>query len=202
MELLIFDDDPAIGRLVIRVAQAMGLAATAVADVKTFRQMLGRELPRIIVLDLQLGDTDGVVQLRYLVERQFAGSLILMSGFDERVLATTSSLALSMGLNVATTLPKPIRIEALEGALSTAMSTADETPSIDRLMKAIHDGELRLEFQPVVSRHPRTLTKLEALVRWEHPTIGHMAPDSFIPLAESDATVIDTLTNWVIGAAL
>jgi EAL domain-containing protein (putative c-di-GMP-specific phosphodiesterase class I) len=70
------------------------------------------------------------------------------------------------------------------------------------ILEAIHNDELRLEFQPVVSRRPMTLKKLEALVRWEHPTIGCIPPDDFLPTAEADPEVIDALTGWVVGAAL
>lgn len=202
MQILVFDDHAAIGRLVARVAQVVGIAATAVTDAETFRQSLQGEPPHIIVLDLQLGDTDGVEQLHYLAERQYTGSLILMSGFDARVLATTCSLAQSMGLNVATTLAKPIRVEELEQALRRLQSAADDGPSIDRLLEAIRDDELSLDFQPVVSRHPKTLKKLEALVRWDHPILGRIPPDKFLPMAEANIAVMGALTNWVVDAAL
>ena len=68
--LLVFDDDAAIGRLVVRVATMAGLDATSVTDPEAFHRSLIDAPPRIIVLDLQLGGTDGVEQLRYLAERQ------------------------------------------------------------------------------------------------------------------------------------
>jgi EAL domain-containing protein (putative c-di-GMP-specific phosphodiesterase class I)/FixJ family two-component response regulator len=200
--LLIFDDDAAIGRLVARIAALGGFAATAVTDAEAFRQSLQHEPPHIVMLDLQLGATDGVEQLRHLAERQYAGALILMSGFDARVLATTCALAQGMGLNVAATLSKPIRVEDLEQALQRLQSVAPERPSTDRLLEAIHNDELVLEFQPIVSRRPKTLKKLEALVRWDHPTIGRIPPSEFVPTAEADTAVIDALTDWVVGAAL
>jgi EAL domain-containing protein (putative c-di-GMP-specific phosphodiesterase class I) len=125
-----------------------------------------------------------------------------MSGFDARVLATTCTLAKSLGLDVVTTLAKPIRVEELEQVLKRLVSAVTERPSTSRLMEAIHNGELRLEFQPVVSRRPMMLKKLEALVRWEHPTIGRIPPDEFLPSAEADPEVIHALTDWVVGATL
>jgi EAL domain-containing protein (putative c-di-GMP-specific phosphodiesterase class I) len=200
--LLVFDDDAAIGRLVTRVAALVGITATAVTDVETFRQNLQQQQPHIVILDLQLGAADGVEQLRYLADREFAGSLILMSGFDTRVLATTHTLARSLGLNVATTLAKPIRIEELETVLTRLHSAAKEQPSNDRFLEAIRNDELSLEFQPIVSRKPDTLKKLEALVRWDHPTKGRIAPSDFLPAAESDTALMDALTDWVVDAAL
>jgi EAL domain-containing protein (putative c-di-GMP-specific phosphodiesterase class I)/CheY-like chemotaxis protein len=200
--LLVFDDDAAIGRLVTRVATLTGFAATAVTDGEAFRQSLQHEPPHIILLDLQLGGTDGVEQMRYLAEHQYTGALILMSGFDARVLATTCALAGGMGLNVATTLSKPIRVEDLERALKRLQSLAQEKPSADRVLEAIRNDELILEFQPIVSRHPKILKKLEALVRWDHLTIGRIPPSEFLPTAEADTVVIEALTDWVVGAAL
>jgi CheY-like chemotaxis protein len=164
------------------------------------RQSLQHEPPHIVVLDLQLGGTDGVEQLRHLAECQYAGALILISGFDARVLATTCALAQGMGLNVATTLSKPIRVEDLEQALERVRSVALERPLTDRLLEAIHNEELVLEFQPIVSRRPKMLKKLETLVRWDHPTSGRIPPSEFVPMAEAE--VIDALTDWVVGAAL
>ncbi len=48
----------------------------------------------------------------------------------------------------------------------------------------------------------RLLKKLEALVRWEHPTSGRIPPADFLPMVESNTGVIDALTDWVVGAAV
>ena len=87
MRVLIFDDDEAIGRLVVRVATASGLEATAVSDADAFKQGLQTDPPQVIVLDLQLAGTDGVEQMRLLASQQYTGALVLMSGYDTRVLA-------------------------------------------------------------------------------------------------------------------
>ena len=48
---------------------------------------------------------------------------------------------------------------------------------------------------------PASSTGVEALVRWQHPTRGLLAPDAFIPLAERTGAVAD-LTRWVVDHAL
>jgi EAL domain-containing protein (putative c-di-GMP-specific phosphodiesterase class I)/AmiR/NasT family two-component response regulator len=199
--VLVFDDDAAVGRLAVRVADMSGMTATAVTDAASFAQRLRTQPPQVVLLDLQLGETDGVEQLRLLAERQYGGVLVLMSGFDARVLATARALGQSLGLNVEAVLQKPLRVTELEAVLRR-LEFAGQSPSAERLLTAIANDELVLDFQPVVSRNPKVLRKLEALVRWQHPTAGRIPPGEFLPLVESNTGVIDALTDWVVGAAV
>jgi EAL domain-containing protein (putative c-di-GMP-specific phosphodiesterase class I)/DNA-binding CsgD family transcriptional regulator/CheY-like chemotaxis protein len=199
--VLVFDDDAAVGRLAVRVATMSGMDATAVTDADSFAQRLRTEPPQVVMLDLQLGETDGVEQLRLLAERRYGGVLVLMSGFDARVLSTARALGQSLGLKVEAVLEKPLRVAALETVLRR-LRTAGQSPSAERLLEAIANDELVLDFQPVVGRKPKVLKKLEALVRWEHPTSGRIPPGEFLPMAESNTGIIDALTDWVVGAAV
>ena len=76
----------------MRLAQMAGLSADAVTDAVAFEQSLGTEMPQIVVLDLQLGGTDAVEQLRLLAARRFPGAVIVMSGFDAQVLEATAAV--------------------------------------------------------------------------------------------------------------
>jgi EAL domain-containing protein (putative c-di-GMP-specific phosphodiesterase class I)/DNA-binding CsgD family transcriptional regulator len=201
MRVLIFDDDEAIGRLVVRVATASGLEATAVSDADAFKQGLQTDPPQVIVLDLQLAGTDGVEQMRLLASQQYTGALVLMSGYDTRVLATAQSVGKNLGLKVDRVLEKPLNVAEL-GEVLERLLLASQTLSPERLLTAIANDELILDFQPIVSRQPKTLKKLEALVRWEHPVLGWIPPDRFLPAAESDTATIDALTDWVVGATV
>jgi EAL domain-containing protein (putative c-di-GMP-specific phosphodiesterase class I) len=201
MRVLAFDDDPAVGRLVVRVATMSGMEAMAVTDAEAFGQGLRSDPPHLVVLDLQLGETDGVEQLRLLADRHYAGAVVLMSGFDARVLGTARALGESLGLKIVGALEKPLRIAELEQMLEFVQS-AGRSLSAERRLQAIVNHELVLEFQPIVSRNPNVLKKLEALVRWEHPIVGRIPPGEFLPVAESDTATIDALTDWVVGAAV
>jgi EAL domain-containing protein (putative c-di-GMP-specific phosphodiesterase class I) len=201
MRVLAFDDDAAVGRLVVRVATLAGMEATAVTEAEAFGQSLRTDPPQLVVLDLQLGDTDGVEQLRLLAKQHYSGAVVLMSGFDARVLGTARALGQSLGLKVVGALEKPVRIAQLEQMLELVQSVG-QSLSAERLQKAIANNELLLEFQPIVSRQPKALKKLEALVRWQHPVLGRVPPGDFLPMAESDTTTMDALTEWVVGAAV
>jgi EAL domain-containing protein (putative c-di-GMP-specific phosphodiesterase class I)/DNA-binding NarL/FixJ family response regulator len=200
MRVLIFDDEDAIGRLIVKTATMAGFDATSVTDAASFAARLRTDSPNVVLLDLQLGETDGVAQLRMLADRKFPGSIVLMSGFDARVLATARGIGHSLGLKVVGVLEKPLRLAQLEQVLDRLMQAT--TPlTLDRLRCAIANDEMCLEFQPIVSRTPKKLQKLEALIRWDHPTLGRIPPGDFVPLAESDVATIDALTDWVLGAA-
>jgi diguanylate cyclase (GGDEF)-like protein/PAS domain S-box-containing protein len=67
--------------------------------------------------------------------------------------------------------------------------------------EAIRAGEMRVHYQPRISLADGRVRGFEALVRWEHPRLGLLAPSRFVPLAEL-SDVIRPLTFWVLRAAL
>jgi len=69
------------------------------------------------------------------------------------------------------------------------------------LRAAIANGELRLHYQPIVELPSTSVVGVEALVRWQHPQRGLLAPGEFIPVAEQSGLIVP-LTNWVLNEAL
>jgi diguanylate cyclase (GGDEF)-like protein len=70
----------------------------------------------------------------------------------------------------------------------------------NELRQAIESEEFELHYQPVVDVRTRQLCGVEALVRWRHPTRGLVAPDHFIPLAESTGLIVP-LGEWILQRA-
>ena len=68
------------------------------------------------------------------------------------------------------------------------------------LRYAIKHAELRLHFQPRYRIADGQMVGAEALVRWQHPVRGLIAPDTFIPIAEESGLIL-ALSDWVLETA-
>ena len=126
----------------------------------------------------------------------------------------------SVGIAVASLGAEEVDADSLLRDADIAMSQAKEcgrdryeifdTPMRARLQDrvalesdlriALEEGQLRLHYQPVVTISDGTLSAVEALVRWQHPTRGLLAPGEFIPVAEESELIV-SLGIWVIDEA-
>jgi len=135
------------------------------------------------------------------------------------VLLDEAALSIEASIGVATTDDASTAADLLRHA-DTAMYAAKAgstavhryTPELDRgrgerlalvadLRLALQRDELVVLFQPKVDLHTRELISAEALVRWQHPRLGMLSPDVFIPIAESTG-LIEPLTHVVLRSAL
>ncbi len=73
--------------------------------------------------------------------------------------------------------------------------------TLSALEVGIKNGELFLEYQPIVNLPDMSLRGFEALARWRHPTRGVIPPFEFIPLAEQSGLIVP-LTEWVLRESL
>jgi diguanylate cyclase (GGDEF)-like protein len=83
--------------------------------------------------------------------------------------------------------------------LSTDSREAQHLSVLAELREGVAAGELRLHYQPKCHPDGR-IDEVEALVRWQHPVRGLLAPVEFVPLAER-TSLIKPLTEWVLQEA-
>ena len=81
------------------------------------------------------------------------------------------------------------------------VNTVERLNLINDLKQAIPAGELELHFQPKMCLKTNIITHVEALVRWQHPSLGMVPPDDFIYIAEQTGQ-IKALTRWVFSTSL
>ncbi|BEP16603.1 hypothetical protein acdb102_49140 [Acidothermaceae bacterium B102] len=92
----------------------------------------------------------------------------------------------------------PSRSRVLSAEGREAASTRLDIES--GLRRAIARDELVLHYLPEVASKTRRLHSVEALVRWDHPTRGLLAPREFLPVAERSGLIVE-IGNWVIEKA-
>jgi len=70
----------------------------------------------------------------------------------------------------------------------------------DDVEAALHHGELVLHYQPQVDLTTQEVVTAEALIRWEHPEVGLLLPDDFLP-AVTFNPLMHRISSWVIRTA-
>lgn len=81
------------------------------------------------------------------------------------------------------------RIEAFKPVMRSA--GADRFGLESDLRRALERAEIKVLFQPVVRLEDQSIAGFEALVRWDHPKLGRIAPGDFISIAEESGVILD-----------
>jgi EAL domain-containing protein (putative c-di-GMP-specific phosphodiesterase class I) len=198
--LLVLDDDVELGELIGELGRHSGFETAVTHDAAAFNEELGRAAPDLIVLDLQMPDTDGVEVLRDLAASGTSAGILLVSGMDKRTIASAEHFGRHAGLKLVGSLQKPFTPEVMLSKLSSAHEATRRLTS-DDLARAIEQGELTLRYQPVVRRlRPGAwhAESVEALLRWQHPSLGLLVPSQFLSLIDSDrGELMKHLTDFV-----
>jgi DNA-binding response OmpR family regulator len=116
--LLLIDDEPALAAFVAKAADLCGFEPVIADQDQQFRDSFLANRPRMVVLDLGMPGMDGVELLRFLASEEFHEPVLIISGFDRRVLESAVRLGEALGLQMVGPLEKPTRLEELEEILN------------------------------------------------------------------------------------
>lgn len=209
IRILVLDDEPFMLRLLARLLSGLGFTTVTACDngyAALERVDDPDESPDLILLDLNMPEMDGVEFVRRLTEHYYAGSLILVSGEDERTLHATVKLVRAHRIPVLGYLHKPVTRERLEGLLegwtpAQGAGAPEKVYGPDEVRAAIANGELLNHYQPQVEIATGRVVGIETLVRWQHSEDGLVYPARFLGVAEAHG-LIDNLTHAVLAEAL
>jgi DNA-binding response OmpR family regulator len=115
--LLLIDDEPTLADFLATAARGAGFDPIITAEDGQFRDSFLAERPDAVALDLGMPGMDGVELIRFLAEQDYRSPVLIVSGFDRRVLESAFRLGEALGLSMAGPLEKPVRLEALEQLL-------------------------------------------------------------------------------------
>lgn len=116
-QLLLIDDEPALAEFIAAAANECGYEPILTSDDGQFREEFLASRPDMVALDLGMPGMDGIELLRFLADRQFGGPVLIISGFERRVLESAFRLGEALGLTMAGPIEKPVRLKDLEELL-------------------------------------------------------------------------------------
>jgi DNA-binding response OmpR family regulator len=120
--LLLIDDEPVLADYLANAARTCGFEPIVAATDDEFRNAFTTLRPEMVALDLGM-PVDGVELTRFLAAQDYRGPVLIVSGFDRRVLESAFRLGEALGLNMVGPVEKPMRLEELEELLAKLKAT-------------------------------------------------------------------------------
>jgi len=196
--VLVIDDSELQRQFTAELCSEMGIEdiLQAVDGFDAIAQMKTNPQIQVIVLDLEMPGMDGVQVLHEMARLELKHSVVVASARESVLLNVVESMGRSLGLHLLGVLQKPISHEQLAASLSrfAVQAVQAEQFSAPRALwpqlteadvqRALREHEFVAYFQPKVTLATGRLKGVEALVRWQHPVHGLLAPGLFVEMIE------------------
>lgn len=114
---MIIDDEPDVGAVLEYIAQDCGFEVAATTSAADFQGRYADFAPTAVVVDLALPDMDGIQLFRWLADQNCRLPVLIVSGFDDKVVAAAKRLGEARGLQMRGIITKPIDIGGVRGLL-------------------------------------------------------------------------------------
>jgi DNA-binding response OmpR family regulator len=115
--LLVVDDEPGVTDFIREIAQEEAFEVRTSNRPSDFMESFRGYPPDALILDLAMPGIDGVELLRWLAGEGCKVPIVIISGFDQRVLDAAGRMGKETGLRIVDKLSKPIRLAAMREAL-------------------------------------------------------------------------------------
>ena len=205
-KVLVIDDEEAICELIVAVAESAGFEATSASLPRDIEDAIGGRFD-LVVLDLSLGEIDGIEIMSKLGATHRGMPVILVSGADQTLLDTAGRIAEMHKLRVIGTFAKPFSLDVLKTAMMEWSQVIDQGmdptgPKVIINADLLLDPDLlHLAYQPKVSTQTGEALGVEALVRWRHKDHGDVSPAILVALIEQEARTSELLDLVMMMAA-
>ena len=200
MNLICLDDDPRMEPTLRRFAVRLGHVLRFYTAVASFKTQVQAQPPDLIVLDLELGQENGIDVIHWLAQAQTPTPLILLSGHGDDLLDTARRIAQASGIEVLGTVSKGRIVRDLPPLLERGRGEAPppvpaqagtaQVLTVGDLARFIREDRIEPYFQPIVEPGDGRLRGAEVLARLRLPSGRVLGPAAFIPLAESAGLLI------------
>lgn len=210
LNVLVVDDSNVQRNHVINMCLEQGVTYVkgAINGVDAIEK-LKEETFDLVFIDLEMPIMDGVELARAIAKEKLALSVIILSSKDPSLISSIGTMAESDGLNVLGTFKKPMQVNDLENSFNRLISHTRRSEnhkiynrlSREDLEAGIAEQQITLFYQPKLTSKGLLLKGVEALARWNHPTLGFVSPVEFITAAE-EFGIISKLTHYLFDIAL
>jgi len=163
----------------------------------------------VLVADLPAGPDPAAREIAHTIAAHVEQALAAPAVLDGATITAGGSVGIAVYPEDATTSDALLRradaamyqakelSQLSEGVVAATPTGAAHLPLTARMQLALERGEFVLHYQPILRLEDMRMVGVEALIRWNHPDEGLLAPSAFIPLAER-TDLITAISDWVI----
>ena len=112
--LIVIDDDIHMAKSTAEITNLIGFESSFENSCEPFLKTIDNQYYDVIISDLCMPEIDGIELINELSAKEIKSSLVLMSGYDEKILETAEHFAKVKGLNIIGTLSKPFALNEIK----------------------------------------------------------------------------------------
>jgi EAL domain-containing protein (putative c-di-GMP-specific phosphodiesterase class I)/ActR/RegA family two-component response regulator len=205
--LLVIDDEEVQRMHVHSIARNLGFDVDEAESIGQALDCLAARDYDAVVVDLTLGDHDGVEVIRNIARSGKRPDVIVLSGHEDRVRNAVVRFGRATGLSVIGQFQKPLKAPEFRQCLTDATARAEreaerkialDIPVAD-VRVAIANGEIVPVYQVQVSLETGAVVGVEALPRWRSPQHGSVPQDVIVEIAEKGGLAMALTRNMLTG---